>query len=1130
MDDNLIPSEKYEFLTAALACLGDGVIATGVKGNILYMNASAEEITGWNAQDAFGKKFSEVFPITITSTGEELRSPVEITLETNSVVGLQNYSAIITKDGSKKYISASCSPIIGLTGVLEGAVVAFRNINRIKQMEEEFPTLVWRTDINGNCDYINSIWLKFTGMKKEKALGFGWVTAYHPDDRDRFIELATDAFSKRVQFETELRLRRFDGEYRWGVIVGTPYYDLENNFAGYIGSIYDTTKRKIAEEGRRRYEILSKKARDIILFIDIEGNILDANEAALKAYGYTLEELCSLNVKEMCADRIVTKELLEKANREGIFIESTHYRKDGSSFPIEISSQGADIGEKRVLVSIIRDITERRENEKALRESEEKFRSIFNNASDTIIIQEINENGTPGRNIEVNDTACKVWGYSKEELLNLNISDLEVNTKHGKTEYLGSRLKESGRLTFIREGITKDKSKLDIEIDAHIITFNGKRVILSLVRDITNRKRAERQILDSQQRYHALFMNMNNAFAYHRIILDEKGNPVDFEFLQINSAFEIYFNRRMEDVIKKNYSEVFPKGQFTSEPMLQWLYKIAMTGKSDIIESYLSDITGRWYSLSVYSSEKYYFAIIFTDIHDRKMTELELIRAKEEAEAANKAKSEFLANMSHEIRTPINGIVGMIDLTMPTNLTYEQRDNLTTAKTCAKSLSNIINDILDFSKMEAGKLSIDNINFEMKTLIEEIIKAHTPHANEKGLELNYSFSSNIPQYLIGDPNRLQQVINNLIGNAIKFTESGEVNISVKKGIVTEEYLKLKFAISDTGIGIDEEKKDRLFKTFSQVDSSITRKFGGTGLGLAISRHLVEMMGGEVWLESERGKGSTFYFIIKFKIGKKQLEQPITQRIVAKPFHSMNILVVEDDRINQIVITRMLNEKGYRVDVANNGLEALDLHKEKEYDVILMDIQMPEMDGLETTKRIRERESTAKHTPIIALTAYALQGDRERFLNIGMDEYLPKPVRMEELFNLIEKTFSANEINLSINDVNDLSVDDEGNIVIVRDKIKIMSNTQYPLIIEIEEVVKKLKDSLDSGELQQIGKFAHSIKTLFNQIGAHELKSLVFQIELAVRRCNLKDVIKCFELFKQEFETFKNLYFREGKDE
>jgi|GEM_PF-249869 PAS domain S-box len=1281
MHDNLIPKGNNEFLTAALTCIGDGVITTDVMCNILFMNPTAEEITGWHTEETCGKKFSDIFTLTTKDTYEELYNPVEIAIVTDSVVGLQSHSALVTKNGEKKYISATCSPVKRSMGSVEGAVIVFRDIQRIVQMEEElreernnfqatfefspigmlvldadttirqankafldmmdydlfsvigqqfgfglrcrnimengcgkgtkcrlcflkntikrvlktkipcndavfkhsifidgkevnpwykinlvpisiagtghvimvmdditeqkkyeaqlirskefslkimenFPTLVWRTDVNGACNYINRVWLDFTGMKKEDALGNGWFRSYHPEEREGYKRLFDDAFKKRVHFETEQRLRRYDGEYRWGVIVGTPYYDLEEKFAGYIGTIYDITDRKIAEEGRSRYEILSKMSRDIIIFADREGNILEANEAALDVYGYSMEELRQLNARNFEAEHVVTKEILEKIDREGIFIESSHYRKDGSIFPIEISSQGVDMGGKRVLVSIIRDISERKKNEKDLIESEEKFRSIFNNSSDTILIQEINDNGTPGKIIEVNDTAYKIWGYSKEEFLELNIQDLEVEDTDERIEYLGFKLLESGNITYTRKAITKNRSVLDVEIDDHIVTFNGKRVLLSVVRDITNRMKAEQQILESQQRYHALFMNMNSAFAYHRIILDENGEPVDFTYLQVNSAFESYFGIKEEDIIGRNYTEIFPYERDSIRSILKYVYRVAMTGESGTIEICLTAMTGgRWYSVSAYSTEQYYFAAILTDIHDRKISELELMKAKERAEDASKAKSEFLANMSHEIRTPLNGIVGMIDLTMLTDLSSEQRDNLSTAESCAKSLLNIINDILDFSKMEAGKLSIESINFDMKALVEEIVKSHTAHANDKGLDLNYTLSTNIPQYLVGDPNRLQQVLNNLIGNAIKFTDYGEVNVSIKKNILTKDYIELKIAVSDTGIGIAEEEKGRIFQTFSQVDGSITRKYGGTGLGLVISRQLVEMMGGEVWFESERGKGSTFYFTVKLKLGKEYVEALSKQSIVTKSFNAMKILVVEDDIVNQTVLTRMLKEKGHIIDIARNGQEALDLHNENFYDLILMDIQMPVMDGLEATKRIREREGAEKHTPIIALTAHALKGDRERFLSLGMDEYLPKPIRMSELFKMIEQTPLVKDEELI---VKGMRLDSEGNIVLVRDESMNVRGPHDPMLIEIEAAMQGLKNSYNNGELEQIGKFAHDIKNLCNRIGADELKSLAFQIELAVRRSNLKDVLKCFELFNQEFRITKNLYFKEGE--
>jgi PAS domain S-box-containing protein len=362
----------------------------------------------------------------------------------------------------------------------------------------------------------------------------------------------------------------------------------------------------------------------------------------------------------------------------------------------------------------------------------------------------------------------------------------------------------------------------------------------------------------------------------------------------------------------------------------------------------------------------------------------------------------FLANMSHEIRTPINGIVGMIDLTLRSDLTEIQKDNLRTAKSCAQALMNIANDILDFSKMEAGKMSLETINFNLKELIEEVIRVHSPRANNKGVELNYIFSSTIPAYVHGDPNRLRQILNNLLSNAIKFTEIGEVNLLVTNISKTNEEEVLRFAVSDTGIGIKSGDISKLFDSFSQLENTYTKQYGGTGLGLVITKQLVEMMGGEIKVESERGKGSTFYFVLAFQPGKytpASYKPPHKVKRADKPLH---ILLVDDDMINQKIVYTMLSEMGHYIQTASNGYAALEFITKENYDAILMDIQMPRMNGVEATQRIRQLNSYKRNIPIIAMTAYALAGDEEKFLDLGLNSYISKPVHMEELFNVLEQ--------------------------------------------------------------------------------------------------------------------------------
>jgi CheY-like chemotaxis protein len=420
--------------------------------------------------------------------------------------------------------------------------------------------------------------------------------------------------------------------------------------------------------------------------------------------------------------------------------------------------------------------------------------------------------------------------------------------------------------------------------------------------------------------------------------------------------------------------------------------------------------------------------------------------------------------------------------------------------------------------MEAGKLRIDYINFNINSLIYEIIRSHSVPANDKGLELTYAFSSNIPSYLIGDPHRLQQVLNNLVNNAIKFTTKGEVTIGVKRAAISEESIELKFSISDTGMGIRHENMQRLFNSFSQIDGSYTRKFGGTGLGLAISKQLVEMMGGTIWVESVEGKGSTFQFKIPFKVGSKPEEKPVLQELNIKVHKTYNLLLAEDDNVNQIVISRMLKEKGHLVDVCIDGVEAVAACEKKKYDVILMDIQMPVMDGIEATKQIRQKENFNMHTPIIALTAFALQGDRERFIELGMDEYIAKPVSMEELFITIDKLVETNDLEPDFSGVPRL---DENGELIFFNAYDLKSLEEItPIITEIERAIYELSNVLSGSDLYEIEVTAHDLKELFNQIDVEELRGIAFKIELAARRGSLKDALESTTQLKSGFETYK----------
>ncbi|BAP56466.1 signal transduction histidine kinase [Thioploca ingrica] len=396
--------------------------------------------------------------------------------------------------------------------------------------------------------------------------------------------------------------------------------------------------------------------------------------------------------------------------------------------------------------------------------------------------------------------------------------------------------------------------------------------------------------------------------------------------------------------------------------------------------------------------------ITFVVFRHISLAEKKLLQAKEAAVAASKAKSEFLANISHEVRTPMNAVIGMTHLLLDTQLTPEQLELVETVRTSGDAFLKLIDDILDFSKIEAGELALEVEEFELRETIEAAVNKVLPKAIAKNLDISSRIEEQLPNKLLGDVKRLRQIMDHLLDNAVKFTEIGEVKLTVSGRLLSEYQIELHFKVKDTGVGIPEERMDQLFESFSQLDSSSTRRYGGAGLGLALGKQLCQLMGGTLCVENNTSPGSTFHFTVVMEVSVEPLldnsAKPetaiVTTPKIQRTLQNLRILLVEDNLTNQKVAQLILKRMGYTADIANNGLEAVQAVEQHVYDIVLMDVQMPELDGLEATRRIHERWRPEQRPYIIAMTAHALQGDREACLAAGMDDYMSKPVKPEVL--------------------------------------------------------------------------------------------------------------------------------------
>ncbi|MFN2396156.1 MAG: response regulator [Bacteroidales bacterium] len=644
------------------------------------------------------------------------------------------------------------------------------------------------------------------------------------------------------------------------------------------------------------------------------------------------------------------------------------------------------------------------ESQIALKKSEEKYRSIFENIQDVYF-----ELSLYGNVLDISPSVENMLDIKKESII-----DKKLFMDKKQEENFLDLLKEQGSISDFEAYLSKENGhKIPASFTCKYLynTDGQPRKIIGTIRNITERKQAEEVIRHSEERYRILAENSSDMISKHNW---------DRTYLYVSPACNKLLGYQPDELTGSSaYRFIHPDDV---ESIRKNHIMLLENRTNSFIESYRirkKDGSYIWFETNnqvIYNQNTNLvqeIVCVSRDITERKEKE-ELLKAKEVAERANKAKSEFLANMSHEIRNPLSAIIGMAKTLDKTPMDDEQKEYLNSINISSLNLLSILNDILDFSKIEANKIELTYANFDLKEMIESVLKSFDPLVNAKEISLEYYIKDGTPLHLYGDEKKIVQILNNLISNAIKFTNEGKVEIFADSTGQNSQNTRINFSVKDTGIGVKKEDIPRMFESFSQLDLSAKKEYQGTGLGLSIAKSLVSLMSGKISFESEYKKGSKVNFSLPLVVADHKIQDSGSENNEINTEESLKenilkILVAEDDAINQLYLAGFLKSHGWIVDTAPNGLLALEKYKKNSYDIILMDGQMPKMDGFETTQKIREIESQKDekvHIPIVAITGYAIPGDRDRFISAGMDDYVTKPIdenKLIDIINLLVKT-------------------------------------------------------------------------------------------------------------------------------